>query len=514
MLTRKPYDDVAWAISTQIWEDWPELLRTDDDVYNDIGVILSEQFSDLEWTVFEFLNTGGFNTCFKMEFTNNYGAVIRFPVPGAVMLPEEKVLNEVWVMQYVSEKTSDKIPIPMPSVVRWTETKESPSDLGPFIIMDYVNHTGSMGDLLESPVREIGEPPVLNPELKPARLQALYGELAKIVLSLSTLSFNRIGSIAKNGDFTWDVLHRPLSYSMNEIVQLGTLPRSQLPTTTYEKASSYFEALAELHLQHLISQRNEADISPDVDVDALADTFRRKFVARFLFRKLVRDKESRKQFIFHDDGPFPIWCDDFRPKNVLVDENQCITGVVDWEFTYTAPVEFSHAPPWWLLLRKPEDWPNGLDDWCVEYGKALETFLVAMAKCEDEAIQKGLLVEGQRLSGRMRDSWRSGDFWIMYAARNNFAFDAIYWEKVDGRFFGSTICEDGDVCDIWRKRLHLLQPGERRLMEEYVDLKLKDRNTWRLVWDADESTVEWIERLRKKKEREEREEKPLEEDQM
>jgi hypothetical protein len=42
MLTRKPYDDVAWVLSTQIWEDWPELLRTDGDIYNDIGVILSE----------------------------------------------------------------------------------------------------------------------------------------------------------------------------------------------------------------------------------------------------------------------------------------------------------------------------------------------------------------------------------------------------------------------------------------------------------------------------------------
>jgi hypothetical protein len=33
MHTRKPYDDVAWVLSTQIWEDWPELLRTDSDIY-------------------------------------------------------------------------------------------------------------------------------------------------------------------------------------------------------------------------------------------------------------------------------------------------------------------------------------------------------------------------------------------------------------------------------------------------------------------------------------------------
>jgi hypothetical protein len=338
--------------------------------------------------------------------------------------PRQAVLD---LLPATVDITSDKIPIPVPSVFRWVETKESPSDLGPFIIMDYIHHKGSMVDLLETPGLQGRQRPVLNPALKPARLEALYGKLANIVLSLSTLSLNRIGSLTKHDeDSTWEVLHRPLSYSMNEIVQLGTLPRSKLPTSTYDNASSYFEALADLHISHLGSQRNEADVEEDVEADVLADDIRRKFVARFLFRKLVRDQELRKQWIFHDNGPFPVWCDDFRPENVLVDEAESITGVVDWEFTYTAPAEFSHAPPWWLLLKKPEDWSKGLDDWCTEYEKPLQTFLEAMRKCEDEAIQERRLVEGQRLSSRMRDSWQSGDFWIMYAARNNFAFDAIY----------------------------------------------------------------------------------------
>jgi len=110
----------------------------------------------------------------------------------------------------------------------------------------------------------------------------------------------------------------------------------------------------------------------------------------------------------------------------------------------------------------------------------------------------------------------------MYAARNNFAFDAIYWKKIDQRFFGLTTYEDDNICDIWRKRLHLLEPGEKKLMEEYMNLKLKDRNTWRLVWDPDEYTVGWIKRLkimkeereREEREREEREEKRLQEKQM
>lgn len=138
----KSYDDIAWAISSQIWEDWPKLLRTDADIYNDIGVILSKQFSHLECALFDFLTTGGFNTSFKMTFTNNSSAIIRFPLPGAIMFPEEKVRNEVSIMQFLLEQTSDKIPIPIPTIFRWAETKKSPSELAPFIIMNYIPHQG------------------------------------------------------------------------------------------------------------------------------------------------------------------------------------------------------------------------------------------------------------------------------------------------------------------------------------------------------------------------------------
>jgi hypothetical protein len=66
-----------------------------------------------------------------------------------------------------------------------------------------------------------------------------------------------------------------------------------------------------------------------------------------------------------------------------------------------------------------------------------------------------------------------------------------------------TTSEEGNICDTWRKRLHLLETGEQKLMEEYMNLKLEDRGTRRLLWDPDEYTEEWIERLKiKKQERE------------
>lgn len=66
--------------------------------------------------------------------------------------------------------------------------------------------------------------------------------------------------------------------NMDELVRLGDLPRSKLPNlhTTFNIISSYLEALADLNIEYLIYQSNDAVES--------VDDCRRKFVARKLFR--------------------------------------------------------------------------------------------------------------------------------------------------------------------------------------------------------------------------------------
>ncbi|KAJ6013385.1 Aminoglycoside phosphotransferase [Penicillium herquei] len=493
MKPRLSFDDVAWEKSDEVEEYWLQFLRYED-IYYEVELFLSAYHYPRQWADFSLFRTGGFNASFLMTFTDidTGGAILRFPIPGLAMFPEEKVRNEVSIMKFITEKTSCTMPIPVPKISGWGERSESPEKLGPFIIMGYIDHERSMSDALEPPGSQERNRPELNPDISVRQLRFLYRELANIVFSLSTLSANRIGSLKQTGRSVWEVAYRPLSLSMNEVVRVGTLPQSKLPTATYDKASLYFEDLAELLISHLKYQRNDAIES--------ADDCRRKFVARFLFRKLIRDPEPRDKWMSpsHNNGPFSIWCDDFRPQNVLVDKADRVVGVVDWEFTYAAPVEFSHAPPWWLLLDKPEYWVKGLDDWCTEYERRLPVFLQAMRDCEEDVFQarNERLEESQRLSNRMRDSWESGDFWIMYAARNNFAFDAIYWNKIDRRFFGTTeYAGDDNICDVWKKRLHLLEPEEKEIMETYVDRKLKETETRPLCWDPDQYTREFITKM-------------------
>lgn len=70
--------------------------------------------------------------------------------------------------------------------------------------------------------------------------------------------------------------------------------------------------------------------------------------------------------------------------------------------------------------------------------------------------------EDDRLSNRMKESY----FWVSYVARRSWAFDMIYWAKIDRRFF-----ETGGLDD----RLGLLTPEERDEMEVFVQRKMVEK---------------------------------------
>ncbi|KFY09593.1 hypothetical protein V491_08086 [Pseudogymnoascus sp. VKM F-3775] len=438
MQPRLPFDDVAWEQSDDVYFEWrAELLKL-------------ENLTEIALTPL----TGAFNVAVVIDFSEGGSTLIRFPKPGKVMFPEEKVRNEVAIMRYIQTHTS----IPVPFILHWGTKEESPCGLGPFIIMEYVDHACDISDALNTPGIPYEDRPILDPSIDEQKLRKLIGSLTH----------------DDNGD-AWSVTVRPLSSNVNEIVQLGTLPRSKLPnkTATFETSSSYLNTLANLHIQHLTHQRNDA-------IDGANDC-RQKYIARYLFRKLPL--KGRLTHPEHNSGPYKLWCDDLRPANILVNSDLGLVAVIDWEFTYSAHVEFSHAPPWRLLIEQPEYWPDGIDEWVTAYELRLETFLAVLREREDAFIREGRLEEDQRLSIPMRESWDSGDFWIVYAARKSFAFDAIFWKYLDARFFGSTDGLDGDE---WERRAELLDDKEIMEIDGFVDQKVEELKTRVLAWEPEE----------------------------
>lgn len=131
---------------------------------------------------------------------SNENVIIRFPTPRKVHGPwrEEKVKNEVTVMNYVREHTN----IPVPRVRCWGLTEESLQQLGPFIIMDFVEGQ-NLGCFLAPPTKDKTKLVYLDPNVDEVKLNAIYEQIASFMLDLSCLEFPRIGAIskdAKSGD--------------------------------------------------------------------------------------------------------------------------------------------------------------------------------------------------------------------------------------------------------------------------------------------------------------------------
>ena len=345
----------------------------------------------------------------------------------------------------------------------------SPGDLGPYIVMEYIQNDHDFVDAIIKPGISNEDRPVIDPSVSLGRLESVYAYMADILLQIARHSFSEIGSISRTDpddefDDEFVVSRGPLTFNMNELVQVGNFPPDLLPQAAFKSASSFYESLACQHLIHLSTQRN--------DIIESAEDCCAKYIARCLFRKLAR--EGRLHNPDSDHGPFRLYCDDLRPANVLANKSFELVGVIDFEYSYVAPSEFTFSPPDWLVLEKPEYWEEGLDDWIRTYEPCLETFLRVLQQREQDAVSQGILKENQTLSDHMKQSWETGDFWVNYAARKSWAFDMIYWAKIDRRFFGEGSLED---------RLQLLTPEERAGIDVFVDRKMAEKNGERALTD-------------------------------
>lgn len=132
-------------------------------------------------------------------------------------------------MRYIAAKTT----IPVPKVYHFGTAAENPTGLGPFIIMDYINHQRTMSDTLNNPNLGSDESHILDPNISKKKLEFLYRQMANIILQLSTLTFPRIGSFTqdKNGHFS--VSGRPLIQNMNSLLEFAGVTPTLLPSQPY-----------------------------------------------------------------------------------------------------------------------------------------------------------------------------------------------------------------------------------------------------------------------------------------
>ncbi|KAK2812931.1 hypothetical protein FQN50_000952 [Emmonsiellopsis sp. PD_5] len=388
------------------------------------------------------LSQGSFNRCYRVKFRKGSDVVVRFPALGRSMFRREKLEDEIAVMAYIASHTS----IPVPRVLA-----SGTSVVGPYMIMDFVEGT-PLSDYLRAS-QDPNVPSALNLDLDTDTLRRAYCAMAEILLELSKCRFSAIGGIACQDSGEFSVGKRAMTFNMNELVGLANFPPKQLAQRSFRDAPSYLTSLADTHLLHLETQRNDAVTDED--------DCRKKYLARCLFRQVCSTFSTT-----YANGPFPLFCDDLRPANVLVDGDLRVRGVIDWEFSYAAPAEFTHCTPWWLLLARPDTWDGGIDNFLTHYKSRQNIFLEILRQVEEgQQLERGLVPHAPRLSERMAASLEDGRFWILLAATYSFSFDEIYWKFIHPKYYGPDNSVEG--------ALKFLSEEEQNRMEPFVKAKIQ-----------------------------------------
>ncbi|KAL5316963.1 hypothetical protein ACEPPN_016015 [Leptodophora sp. 'Broadleaf-Isolate-01'] len=440
---RAQLDNLAWDKNDEAWEMSQKRLRRRDTC--ELAASLGGEKFGRPATFSPPLIIGGYNILYKVQVEGIPSDVyVRLPCPEWVQFPIEKTLHEGATTRYVREHTE----IPVPEVFY----HGGRSELGPFMILQHVENHGLLVDRIKTPNLDADVTSILDPNISEAVLSDFYGKVARCLLKISQLSFDRIGSLSENVDSTFSVTGRPLSKNMNDMLQLANIPRSVLPpeNTTYDTTNDW------LAKDHRLSCFGFADDSWSAQSKSWSS-------------QLSRAPSNL--------GSFKLWADDFRPGNILIDRSDEIVAAIDWEFTYAGPAQFILDCPWWLLLEVPESWKPDIDDWTEVCNTRLQTWLLAMESAEKDIGSDTLPF---LLSVHMRESWETGRFWLNYAAKNSWAFDTIFWKYLDEKFFG--LREEGVAQgDLWKTKINLLTEKERAAMEPFVKWKMEDKKERKLV---------------------------------
>lgn len=476
---------------------------------------LASMFND-EKPCYVFSIAGGsFNYCIAVEFEDGQEDrtrwMIRLPIPGRVMDPETKIKHEVATMKFLYEMTD----VPVPKIIAYGTTKENYFfGVGPFIIMEYIEGKPLSEVLMGKPLDEVfrrrsvkehlkevadraeaatgdEEGPLLSPDISDETLTIIYRQMANVYLELSEWEFDKIGSLSMvatkgNAATIWPVEDPPHTLDNNEQRRIAGVPadgkllssealtsdkliKATDNTAPFTTASAYLSHLSLTKLKHLTAQRNS--------VEDVADACE-KYTSRHLLRKLLPYFLSPA----HNNGPFHLVCDDLRPHNILVDRDLRIVAICDWEWSYTAPYEFTSSAPNWLILRNPDAWTQtyrfdapGPDDLLSYYKSKLDLFLTVMEEEETRRFAAQLYepkvhdfaypwasviaVRGSPppspnsvpvvpvvkydvptlplnpLSKQMRASITTGQFWHTNLMQGG-SFDRIYWQRIDEQCLG------------------------------------------------------------------------------
>ncbi|QPG98623.1 hypothetical protein C2857_007799 [Epichloe festucae Fl1] len=281
------------------------------------------------------------------------------------------------------------------------------------------------------------------------RLQEnLQRDLARIMLSLASVSLPRIGTFRLDGKGYLHLDNRPLSVQ-STIQENEGIPLGISRYTTFSTVNDFV-------LYHLAAFDNRLLYQPN------AITSRED--ACYQMTSLAAAKTIFPQLFRKDlgNGPFVFALTDLHRSNIFVDEDWNITCIIDLEFACSLPIEFLQ-PPYWLgggLIDEIEP---------VEFAPKHAGFLEHLKR--EEQLQNHRR-DAEPLSSIMQQAWTNGAFWVTLAVRDPIAFTTIFYDRVlpDYFSFSSEELKKADYnffARLWRRDISGI-----------VDQKLQDQNRY------------------------------------
>nr|POE72963.1 hypothetical protein CFP56_30902 [Quercus suber] len=223
-------------------------------------------------------------------------------------------------------------------------------------------------------------------------------DLSRIMLTLSTIKFDNIGSLTFNDDGFLTLSNRPLHFRLHQLENRG-VPRSIPKSKTYQDANSYFTDLIMYHENRLRYQRNAIQDRSDAEIQFAVQTAMRAILPQF------SDENC-------NNGPFFFRLTDVHPNIVMVDKTGHITCLIDLEWAVVHPLEFIH-PPVWLTNQKVDRLVGPVSK---AYELALYEFLAIFEKEERTFTSAGN--QDLFFTNILRRNWESGAFFYFQGLEN------------------------------------------------------------------------------------------------
>ncbi|KAH8432430.1 uncharacterized protein LDX57_010066 [Aspergillus melleus] len=274
------------------------------------------------------------------------------------------------------------------------------------------------------------------------RRENLFGDLAKIMLSLNQKPLSHIGSLTFDNR-TVHLKNRPLTLRLQALENEGipTFPRE----TTYTSVEPYILDLLHCHNNRIRHQPNAIHNVKDGQEQLAALTMMHGLLHRFVSRK-------------YRNGPFVLTLTDLHPSNIFVDDDWHITSLIDLEWACSFPIEMQ-TPPYWLTGRAIDT---------MEHGPHLETFDQVITEFmniyeEQEASLTGSTFQGQI----MKECWAKGSFWYFQAIHSPKGLLRVFNEHIQGRF-----CEEHCTQSIFDR---VVSPYWGEDAEHILNKKVKEK---------------------------------------